>query len=128
VEEPVIRRAQQAHLCGPPCRQHRRTGHLEQQGQLEDRDGKADQAVLGLHVQRLLQRQPLLHGKLSSQGDGYDRRDRHVPQSAGLDEDQHDQLTEQRQIRRGVDHDETCHADRRRGREQRIEQRQPAAG
>jgi hypothetical protein len=58
-------------------------------------------------LQRLLQRDPLVHAQLPPERHGDDGRDRHVAQAARLDEQQDDELADQRELRAGrVDDDE----------------------
>ena len=61
----------------------------------------------------------------SHQGVG-DARGRHHAQAAGLDQQQQDALAQRRELRSGIDDGQPGHADRRRGREQRLDQAQVA--
>jgi hypothetical protein len=77
-----------------------------------------------MDIERLLQRQPLVQTELTPERHADDGRDRHVSEAAELNERQHHELAEHRQVVGRVDHDQAGDTDRRRGGEECIQKRE----
>src|SRR5690606_10299240 len=128
MKEAVARGTDRTQFRPPPHGEYGRSCELEGERQLEDRAGKSEKPARPIDVQRLLQRQPFLDRHGAAERDGNNRRDGHVPEAAGLDEETQDGQAERREPGRGVDNDEARETNGGGCREERVEEGGGAAG
>ena len=112
--------AHQPMRASPPGPQHDRAHHLEDDRHAEDAEGEPHDFFRAECVQPFDERLSLLQRDAATERDADERREGHVAEPARLDQEQHDHLTEEREVERRVDDDEAGDADGRRGGEERV--------
>jgi hypothetical protein len=120
VEAPQHERRRQRELPEPPGREGERPDRLDGGRHDEDAPDVPHEPLEGELVQAFLQGQAVAERDLPPQDERDEARHGHVPEAAGLDEREDHEVTEEREVLRGIQDDQAGHADRRRRREQSV--------